>query len=118
MDDPVGFAHRNRVLLLETSDRIGVDVSLGAIPFEERLTARASCHELIGGQPLRICCAEDLVVLKAFAGRDIDWADIDRVVARVGTALDRELILSEVTVLLEVKGALDDLERLQARLRG
>lgn len=113
IDDPTGFATQNRVLLLETPDQIGIDVSLGALPYEERVVARASDHELVAGQPLRICSAEDLVVLKAFAGRHIDWADIERVVARMRAALDVELILDEVTPLLEVKEAPDDLERLR-----
>jgi hypothetical protein len=60
--------------------------------------------------------AEDLVVLKAFAGRHIDWSDVERVVARVGAALDADLILDEVSVLLAAKDALDDLDRLRAIL--
>jgi hypothetical protein len=57
--------------------------------------ARAGDQELVDGIRLRICSAEDLVVLKAFAGRHIDWADIERVVARVGSTLDTELIVTE-----------------------
>lgn len=116
IEDAAGFAGRNRVLLLQTADRIGIDVSLGALPYEERVIARASDHELVGGQPLRICSAEDLLVLKAFAGRSIDWADIERVAHRMGARLDTDLVVEEVTVLLEVKGALDDLDRLRSIL--
>ena len=32
--DPLEFASQNRVLLLTTSEGIGVDVALGAMPFE------------------------------------------------------------------------------------
>lgn len=62
------------------------------------------------------CRARGLVTLKAFAGRHIDWADIERVVARMGLALDVDLILNEATELLEAKEALSDLESLRAVL--
>lgn len=116
VDDAAAFARRNRVLLLETAERIGIDVALAAIPYEQRVIARASDHELVAGRPLRICSAEDLVVLRAFAGRTIDWADIERVVARVGAGLDVDLVLDEAMPLLEIKEASGDLERLRTLL--
>lgn len=116
IDDPVPFARRNRVVLLETAGIIGIDVSLGAVPFEERIVERASDHELVPGQQLRICSAEDLVVLKAFAGRPVDWSDIGGVVARSGQHLDVDLVLEEASVLLEIKEAPEDLARLRALL--
>src|SRR5438045_6973616 len=36
------FALTSRVLLIQTSDAIGVDVALGALPFEHRTVQRAS----------------------------------------------------------------------------
>src|SRR5712691_1079202 len=42
LSDPKAFAHRNRVLLLSTQTGTGIDVSLGALPFEEMLINRAS----------------------------------------------------------------------------
>lgn len=114
--EPAAFARRNRVLLLETAERVGIDVALAAIPYEERVVARASDHELVAGQPLRICSAEDLVVLKAFAGRYIDWADVERIVARVGPSLDVGLVLGEATPLLDAKEEPGDLERLRGLL--
>ena len=115
--DARDFALRHRILLLESTEGIGIDVSLGALPYEERVIARAGDHELVAGQPLRLCSAEDLVVLKAFAGRHIDWADVERIAARMGDELDADLIVTEATELLEVKEALDDLDRLRMMLR-
>ncbi len=33
--DPTAFARKNRVLLLQTVEGVGIDISLGALPFEE-----------------------------------------------------------------------------------
>src|SRR4051812_48486146 len=33
--DPLGFARKNRVLLLQSPEGVGIDISLGALPFEE-----------------------------------------------------------------------------------
>lgn len=115
VDDAVGFARRTRVVLLRTDAGVPIDVALGALPFEERSVQRASDWAVTGSKPLRTCSAEDLVVHKAFAGRDRDWADLAGIAARCGDRLDRELISEELAPLLELKGdphALDRLLRL------
>jgi hypothetical protein len=109
------FAIRYRVVLLETGT-VPVDVALGAMPFEERAVRRATAWPLADGTSIRTCCAEDLVVFKAFAGRDQDWLDIAGVHQRQKARLDTALILDEVAPLLDLKGALDDLGRLQRLL--
>ena len=76
------FALANRVLLIESKDGIGLDVALGGIPFEEEMTRRATWFEFIPGLSLLTCSAEDLIVLKAFADREQDWADIRGVLIR------------------------------------
>ena len=116
--DAVDFALRSRVVLLRTPDGTGVDVSLGALPFEERTTGRASGWDVGDGVVLRTCSAEDLVVLKAFAGRPQDWIDVASVVARQGDRLDRTLVLEEVAPLLDLKEQPEDLERLRLLLDG
>ncbi len=96
------FALQHRTLLLAASNGIHVDVSLGAMPFEERSTRRASAFD-VGDGSITTCSAEDLVVHKAFAGRDKDWLDIQGILRRQGTALDAEVVWSELLPLLELK---------------
>ena len=60
------------------------------------------------------CWPEDLIVLKAFAGRMQDWLDVEGVLVRQSASLNRALILSELRPLLELKG---DVEA-EARLSG
>ena len=61
--DAAEFAHRSRVLLLESERGIPIDISLGALPFEERVVGRASYYRYLPDACLNTCSAEDLVVL-------------------------------------------------------
>lgn len=110
------FALQRRVLLLEAASGVPVDVSLGGIPFEERVVERSSPWEIGGAEPLVTCSAADLVVLKAFAGRGKDWLDIEGVATRQGKKLDQRLILRELEPLLELKDETRMLVRLRAIL--
>ena len=76
-DDLREFALRQRVLLLLHSSGIPFDVALGALPFEENSVRRASFWRTEIGGELLTCSAEDLIVHKSFAARDLDWSDVD-----------------------------------------
>jgi hypothetical protein len=110
--DVAQFAQRTRVVLLRTAEGVPIDVALGALPFEERSVQRASDWAVSGSAPLRTCGPEDLVVHKAFAGRDRDWADLAGIIARNGDRLDRDLISAELAPLLELKGDSAGMDRL------
>jgi hypothetical protein len=116
IDDAREFALRHRVVLIQTAAGVPVDVALGAMPFEERAVARASPFAVGEGHSILTCSAEDLVVFKAFAGRDQDWLDIAGIVARQGPDLDAALVLDEAGPLLELKEAPAALERLRRLL--
>lgn len=115
--DAKTFALDNRVLLLASSEDVGIDVALGALPFEERAVSRATDWRIDAEILLRTCSAEDLVVYKAFAGRPQDWIDVEMVVARQGGMLNDALVLEEVEPLLVLKDVPEDLERLARLLR-
>src|SRR5439155_10448026 len=107
---------RNRVLLAQTPNGVPVDVALGAFPFEERSIRRASRWMWADDRSLLTCSAEDLVVHKAFAGRDLDWGDVERVLVRQHGKLNLTQIRSELKPLLELKGEMDALERLEQKI--
>jgi len=110
--DARAFAISRRVLLLRTAKAVDVDIALGAFPFEERSIARASEWPWDEGRSLITCSANDLLVHKVFAGRDRDWADVESVLARQHGSLNLTLVRSELTPLLELKGELDSLGKL------
>ena len=114
ISDAAEFALQSRVLLLTTSQGVGVDVSLGALPFEERMIDRSSIWSLDETRGLRTCSAEDLIVQKVFAGREQDWVDVGSVIDRQAESLGRELILAEIKPLLELK---EDRESLSLLMR-
>jgi hypothetical protein len=113
IDDARAFALRHRTLLLAASNGIHIDIALGAMPFEEHSVDRASPFVLTGDQAVTTCCAEDLIVHKAFAGRDKDWLDLRGIVLRQGARLDRPLIWEELLPLLELKDDVDTEPRLR-----
>ena len=103
IDSAREFALAHRVVLVETAAGIPLDISLAALPFEDRIIDRASVYEFAPAASLTTCSAEDLVVLKAFAGRTQDWLDIEGILARQGPRLNRAVILEELHSLLDLK---------------
>ena len=99
------FALHNRVLLIQSADGIGMDVALGALPFEEHVMERASVFDFLPDCRLRTCSAEDLIVMKAFASRERDWLDVETVLIRQGERLDWKQIMTELKPLSELKDA-------------
>lgn len=116
--DAVQFAVQNRVLLLRTPDGFGIDVALGAMPFEANAIDRSSKIELVSGAVLRTCSAEDLIVHKAFAARPQDWVDIEGVVLKQRGRLQWAQIWSDLAELAELKDEpelLAELDRIATR---
>jgi predicted nucleotidyltransferase len=102
ISDAKNFAFRNRVVLLESADNIGIDVSLGAFPFEESMVERADYQEYLPKIKIKICSPEDLIVSKAFADRDKDWFDIKSILIRQKN-LDWNYIYEQLQPLVELK---------------
>lgn len=108
------FALARRVVLVETAAGIPLDISLGGLPFEARVIDRSTPFDAEPDTTLTTCSAEDLVVLKAFAGRIQDWLDIEGIIVRQGLRLDRRLVVAELRPLLELKEDREAEPRLQS----
>lgn len=114
LDDALQFALQRRVLLLRTSGGIGIDIALGALPFEQQAVERARKIEIEAGASLRLCTAEDLLVMKAFASRPLDWNDVRGILVRQGTKkLDWPYIHRQLQPLCEVKEAPEIMSQLE-----
>lgn len=103
-------------MLLATPAGIAVDVALGALTFEREMIARATEVEFEPGVALRICSAEDLFVLKAFADRLQDRADVAGIAQRRGRGreLDWGGIIARLGPLVETKGDTSVVPRVRA----
>lgn len=119
--NPMEHAERTRVVLLKGPEGIGIDIAMGAFPFEESAILRSKKIEAIDGIQLRVCSAEDLIVFKVFATRAKDWGDVEATIIRQGDAkLDWVYVREQLVPLLELKEApelLDQLEALRVRVR-
>lgn len=103
--DAVEFALQTRILLLLASNGVPIDIALGGLPFEERTIKRASPWKISADHSLIACCAEDLVVHKAFANREVDWLDLRGILNRQGKRLNVDLIFQELRPLIQLKEA-------------
>lgn len=98
------FALQHRVLLLQTGGGIGLDISLGALPYERMVVDRASSFEFEPQTALRTCSAEDLLVMKLFAGRPIDMRDAEGIAVRQAAVLEWSYVEAQLQPLAEAKG--------------
>jgi Nucleotidyl transferase AbiEii toxin, Type IV TA system len=105
VEDARRFALEHRVLLLRTPPpaNVDVDIALSALPFEEDMVNRATAVEFEPGVRLIIYSAEDLFVMKTFANRLRDRADLEGIARRRGRDLDWDAILERLAPLAAVK---------------
>jgi hypothetical protein len=103
IQDALNFAIENRVLLLYSKEGVPFDITLTGLDFEELMINRSSKHQIMPGYHLNICTPEDLIVLKAFANRPKDWADIEGIALRQQGKLKPDQIYSNLLPLTELK---------------
>jgi len=116
-DDPMAFFLPRRIVLIKIGN-VGIDISLGALTFEELAVERATYHTFLPGIDLKTCSPEDLIVFKAFADRLKDWADVEEVI-KFQKELDWKYITLQLSPLVELKeepAILDKLEAMRKRL--
>jgi Nucleotidyl transferase AbiEii toxin, Type IV TA system len=113
--DAAQFALERRVLLLRSSKGVGLDVALAGLPFEQLVVRRSTYFDFPPRIALRTCSAEDLVILKAFAGRGQDWVDVERIIVRQTGKLDWGYIREQLRPLAELKEMPEILDQLERR---
>lgn len=113
ISNSIDFAIRNRVLLIIASNGVAVDISLSGLPFESQMIKRATPFAFDENCTIITCSAEDLIILKAFADREIDWNDIMGVVVKQRQNIDFEYIFEQLEPLCELKEAPDILKKLK-----
>lgn len=115
--DAAEFSRQTRVLLLRYAEgSIDIDISLGALPFEDEIVERSTWIE-VGGIRLLVASAEDVIIMKSVARRARDIMDIENIV-QANPDLDIERIrnwVREFSALLEMPEIHDDLEKILRR---
>ena len=118
VDDVLAFAARSRVLLLVHESGVPLDVSCGALPFEQVLVESAVVLDA-GGFLVRVARPADLLVMKAVAGRPRDHADIESLL-RADPELDvgaARRVIVEFADALEQPELVETFDRLTTRQR-
>lgn len=111
--DWLAFAGRTRVLLLVHSTGVPLDISCGALPFEQELVESAEDVDL-GSVIVPVATPVHLLVMKAIANRPRDRADIEtllRAFPDVDTDAARKVV-AEFAAALETPELVSDFERL------
>lgn len=117
--NPVEFALSSRVLLLRhEGSGVPIDLSMGALPFEENAVRRAVPTE-VGGLRVPLPVPEDLLVMKAVAHRTRDIADIEAILS-AHPNIDEKWVVSTVREFAEALDSpelVTDLEELLRKKR-
>lgn len=110
------FAQDNGVMLFRhQATGIQIDVMLGRLPFEQRAVAH-SANRTYHGVKLRVIRPEDLVVMKAIAGRAKDLADLQGLL-HVNPKLPLGYVRQEIAVFAELADRPDMGEDFETLLR-
>lgn len=89
--------------LVHRQTSVKVDLALGLTGFEQNAIRRATQVDFEGCS-VPVVSAEDLVLMKALAGRPRDTEDVGKILLRQGDALDWDYVLQTARALEEAIG--------------
>jgi len=118
INDALGFAQKNRVLLLRhVKSGVNIDISFGLLPFEQESMQRKIVHR-IGALKVPLPTPEDLVIMKMVAHRPQDMIDV-KTIMRTYPKMDQKRVqrwVKEFSRVLENPEILSDLEKLRNKI--
>ena len=85
--DPEGFVKETRVLPVQTSNGMRIDLIFAGLPYEETALGRAR-EVKVQGITVRICSPEDLIIHKIISERPRDREDVEGIFRQQGSSLD------------------------------
>ena len=86
--DPLAFLRQMHVIPILTPAGVRADLVVASLPYEHAAIGRAVTIP-IGNRPVRICTAEDLILHKIISERPRDRDDVEGVIIRQSSSLDR-----------------------------
>jgi len=106
------FGLSRRVLVIRATNGKHVDITLGPLRFEAEMVRRSISGEFVPRWTLPCGTAEDLFIMKVFAGRSRDWLDAESIVVRQ-RVLDADYILRHLADLCEFRRDSESVERMK-----
>ena len=114
VEDLASFARETFVCpLRDQATGVRVDLIFSTLPYEHTAIERAVEVD-VGGESVPFASAEDLILLKLFAGRARDLEDARSIVARQGAGLDWRYLEHWAMAFAAIPGREELPERLQA----
>lgn len=110
------FALRHRVVLVETTEGIPVDISLGIAGYEEEALQRGVPVEFPGAGSLRLLAPADLIIHKCVAGRPRDLEDVQSILLRQRLRVDLALIRRWLAAFRDIVEGHDPLQAFEDAL--
>jgi len=110
---PQEFVIQTRVLPAQTSSGVRIDLVFASLPFERQAIRRAVTEE-IGGVPVPVIAAEDLIIQKLASERPKDLSDGRALLERHAATLDDEYLVPQLRELAaalardDIQEALDE----------
>ena len=117
VENALEFARKSHVLLLRhRTSGIDVDLVFGSLPFEEEAVKRANLAK-VGSLNIPLPSPDDLIIMKAVAGRSQDWVDVAALLdAYPGIDLERvRRWVREFSTALESPEIFSELEKVISR---
>ena len=96
--EPLQFVEQTRVLPLQSSAGIRLDVVFGLLPLQREALSRA-VFKHIAGRVIPVASIEDLVLMKLISERQKDLNDARALLRRYGETLDRGYLAPQVEAL-------------------
>lgn len=115
-EDTRNLALAHRVLLLQSEDGVPIDVSLGALPFEDEAIRSAREIPLEGNLSVKVASPESLIVMKALANRPKDREDI-RQLLLINTDVSRSALIETAIQFSELIDSHDPVEVIRQAFR-
>ena len=100
LPDPVALARRTRVLPVQTSQGVRVDIIFAALSAEKQAIDRAQLKQ-IAGKSIMVAAVEDLILMKLISERQKDLDDARRLLRRYRRELDRTYLKPRLAELAE-----------------
>ena len=92
--NPDEFVKKTRVLPIEITENVRGDIIFSGLEYEKMAIGRAIEVEISKNIKVRVCTAEDLIIYKAISEREKDWQDIEGILLRRGSLLDKKYLIN------------------------
>ncbi len=115
--DPDDAFRRNGIAFFQSPEGVRVDVMLADNSLDETALGRAKMLE-VGGNAIRFCTAEDLIVYKVISTRERDRLDVQGIIKRQGDKLDDRYVeqwLAQLQTALTDSTLLSEYRRLRGK---